>query len=297
MKKNILLCLLSLSLAGALSAQSTRLGQHDAVTSWKAPVNSFASVSEGRSIAQQIMDIVGLKPNFEVQAANVPNAAAVVYRGRRYILYNPAFIDNLTKATGTRWAAISVLAHEIGHHLNGHTITASGSQPSLELDADEFSGFVLQKMGASLSEAQVAMKLAAQQRASKTHPGQYDRLAAIQKGYDRAAGKPADVAAAKPQPEQRTASAPARTQIADRNIIGDVRFHADPDARYYVTTQMNLVKLNNNRLHIIGKMGTLQNRQYPYYIYDEQTQLLVDTRGNILTRQGRQVGVLQARRS
>lgn len=303
MKNRILPILFSLFLAGSASAQNSRIGQHDAVRTWQVPTNSFASQSEGRQIAQQIIDIVGLKPSFEVLAANVPNAAAVVYGGKRYVLYSPKFIDDLTRATGTKWAAVSVLAHEIGHHLNGHTISAGGSQPSLELEADEFSGFVLRKMGASLEQAQVAMKLAAQQRASKTHPGQYDRLTAIQRGWDKAGGQVStnsDVARSTPQPRREPvirATEPAvaeRQPIAARNIVGQIRFNADPHSKYYVTTQYNVVKVTNNQLSVIGKLATLNNAQYPYTIYDNNTQLLVDRRGNILTRQGRSVGSLTA---
>src|SRR5215213_8487184 len=149
-----------LLLSSGMMAQITgRIGSHENISKWSpSATTSFSNVTEGRKIAQEIVDIVGLKANFEVREANIPNAAAVVYGGKRYILYNPNFIIQLEKTTGTKWAGISVLAHEIGHHLNGHTITAAGSQPALELEADEFSGFVLRKMGATLQQAQAAMK-------------------------------------------------------------------------------------------------------------------------------------------
>jgi hypothetical protein len=307
MKNKILLFFISVLLASGTMAQSARIGQHEAVTTWKAPAQNFASATEGKKIGQEIIDILGLKPNFEIQAANVPNAAAVVYGGKRFVLYNPQFIDRLTKATGTRWAAVSVLAHEIGHHLNGHTLGASGSQPKLELEADEFSGFVLRKMGASLQEAQVAMKLAANERGSKTHPGQQDRLVAIQKGWDQAddqlGGRNLARSAPRPQaqtpavqtprPQTQTVQTPAAT--ASRGIIGEVKFNTDPNTRYFLTNQYNLVKLVNNQLNVIGKMTTTDNRQYPYMIYDNSTRLLVDTRGNIVSRNGQQVGLLRAR--
>src|SRR5688572_668823 len=237
--KNILLFLLSFTLAGSAMSQSKRIGQHDAITSWRTTsTNSFASAAEGKQIGQQIIDIVGLKPNFEVQAANVQNAAAVVYNGKRYVLYNPSFIDKLIKTTGTKWAAVSVLAHEIGHHLNGHTLAGTGNPHQLELDADEFSGFALRKMGASLSEAQAAMNTIAQDRASRTHPGQQDRLVAIQRGWnqadDQANGR--DIARSTPEPtvQQKPAPQPQRQSTVSSNrpvssssgIIGDVRFNS-----------------------------------------------------------------------
>ncbi|HEX6334050.1 MAG TPA: M48 family metalloprotease [Flavisolibacter sp.] len=311
MKNKHLLFFLLFFLPVVAMAQNSRLGQHDAVRTWTVPVNSFASLAEGKDIAQQIIDVVGLKPNFEVQAANVPNAAAVVSRGKRYVLYNPNFINQLTRTTGTRWAAISVLAHEIGHHLNGHTVTSSGSQPAIELEADEFSGFVLRKMGASLAEAQAAMKAIAGQQATKTHPGRYDRLASIQKGWehadDQVNGRNTAKVSTQPQPsqpaprqQQQTASRQATRRttspIDDRYIVADVSFNSDPNSRYYITSRYNVVKVANNNLLVVGKLASMKNTQYPYLMYDEQnTQYLVDRRGNIVTRRGQRVGQLSAR--
>ena len=271
--------------------------------------NNYVSASrvipadDAQEAIQQIIDVVGLKANFEVRAANIDNAAAVIYGGKRYILYNPTFFASLTKSTGTRWAAITVLAHEIGHHLDGHTLSQI-SEPKSELEADEFSGFVLRKMGASLTEAQAAMKTAATQRASSTHPGQYDRLVAIANGWNKAdaqiAGKKfepqvaPEAKAMQPATASRNYPSPSNiTAIDSRYIIGSIHFNADPGSEYYVTIRYNLVQLKNNKLSVIGKLAQLNSRQYPYVIYDDDnTQLLVDAYGNIVTKQGRQVGKL-----
>ncbi len=114
-------------------------------------VMGFASTADAKTVISRILSVVGLEPSFEIRSANIPNAAAIISAGKRYILYNPQFIADIDRATGSNWASIAILAHEIGHHLNGHTLLGSGSQPRLELEADEFSGFVLQKMGASLT--------------------------------------------------------------------------------------------------------------------------------------------------
>lgn len=156
------------------------------IASWITKPSSFTTVSDAKNMIANIIEVIGIKQNFEVMAARVDNAAAVVYRGKRYILYNPDFINRLDAAAGNKWASVSILAHEIGHHLNGHTLEAIGSQPAKELEADEFSGFVLRRMGASLAEAQVAMKIAANYKQSLTHPGKADRLTAIAAGWNRA---------------------------------------------------------------------------------------------------------------
>ena len=58
---------------------------------------------------------------------------------------------------GDPWAPVSIMAHEIGHHLSGHTITSGGSRPAIELEADKFSGYVLYRMGATQTAATKAI--------------------------------------------------------------------------------------------------------------------------------------------
>ena len=82
-----------------------------------APGKSYVAPG-ARDIIKEIIDVVGLKPRFEVREANVDNAAAVIYNGQRYILYNRQFVAAVNNAVKTDWAAVSILAHEIGHHLN-----------------------------------------------------------------------------------------------------------------------------------------------------------------------------------
>ena len=299
MKNKILLFFFSLFLSGSLLAQNGRIGQHDAISSWKPSLSSnFASVSEASSIAQDIMKAVGQTSNFQIREANVPNAAAVLYMGKRYILYNPGFISKLTRATGTKWAAISVLAHEIGHHQSGHT--AKGSQLASELQADEFSGFALRKMGATLSEAQAAMKVIGNERGTTTHPAADTRLASIAKGWRNAGGQVeipnTDIAKTTPQqhntyPVQNS----RRTVLADRNILANVRFNADPNNNYYITNQYNIVKISNAKLFMVGKLAKLNSSQYPYMMYDENnTRFYVTARGNIINKAGRNVGMVKA---
>ncbi len=92
-------------------------------------------------VIREITDAVGLKARFELRATReVDNAVAVVYDGQRYLLYNPDFLNAVNRAGHTDWAGISILAHEMGHHPNGHTLRPGGSQPVDELEADEFSG-------------------------------------------------------------------------------------------------------------------------------------------------------------
>ncbi len=157
----------------------------NAVIRW--PGKTPASIPNTQELLSEIMGVVGLLPNFELKEANVQNIQASISHRKRYILYNPEYISWLNNATNDKWAATALLAHEVGHHLNGHTIRRSGSRPSLELEADEFAGFVLYKLGASLEQAQEVMNYIATIKASKTHPGRTSRMLAIQSGWNKAA--------------------------------------------------------------------------------------------------------------
>jgi hypothetical protein len=166
-------------------------------TSKPRQIYSFASSGEALQIIQEIVANVGATPTFEIRASGeVGNAAATVLResdgrNKRYILYNQDFIQQINKRLGSPWAAKSILAHELGHHINGHTlnrydtITAAGilTNHKEELDADFFSGHALAQMGASLDEAQLVMKNLAEVAGSKTHPPRSARLQAISVGW------------------------------------------------------------------------------------------------------------------
>lgn len=153
---------------------------------------SATGKADAAAIVGKIVEASGLAKNFEIGVAPVPNAAAVIVGGSRRVLYNPDFLDHLAGMAASRWAPISVLAHEIGHHLNGHTIGSGGSRPALELEADKFSGFILQRLGASLKDATVTIETLAPQADTQTHPGRAQRLQAIAEGWSSSCRKDPD---------------------------------------------------------------------------------------------------------
>lgn len=146
-----------------------------------------AGIPDARDLLKEILAVTGLQANFELKEARVLNVEASIVHHQRYILYNRDFIARLHLATKTKWATVALLAHEVGHHLNGHTIKKGGSKPKLELEADEFAGFVLFNMGATLKQAQEVMHYIARTEESKSHPDRQSRLNAIERGWDRAA--------------------------------------------------------------------------------------------------------------
>ncbi len=148
-------------------------------------VYGFDSDDDAEAAVREVTRYTGLRPNFTIRAANVPNAAAVIDgdSGQRLILYNQGFMRSVSERTNSDWSQVSILAHELGHHLQGHTLLAGGSRPPIELEADQFSGFVLQRMGATLDDALRAMRAIASEEGSETHPPRSARLAAITNGY------------------------------------------------------------------------------------------------------------------
>lgn len=262
-------------------------------------------------IIGEIMATVGLKPKFIImKSSRVPNAAAVIMNGKRYVLYNERFVAAVNNAVKTDWAGISILAHEIGHHLNGHTLDRGGSNPADELEADEFSGFVLRKMGASVEEAIAAMSLISEEEDSYTHPGRSHRLTAITKGW-----KDADaqiIASVKPgkglRPHQtervqepivaRNTYPSQRTQSgrAQESILGKLTFQSSPEENFFVTSGLKLVRVNEGGgAEVVGKLLRSNNERYPFILESEYFQsLLVSKSGSVVNQDGYKVGAISS---
>lgn len=284
-------------------------------------IHAYKPEAAAESAVKSIMSVIGLKANFELRAANVPNAAAVILKGRRYILYNPKFMANINSVTGSDWAAISILAHEIGHHLNGHTLDNVGSRPQTELDADEFSGFVLGRLGASLADAQAVMGTIASMKGSHSHPPKKDRLIAIAAGWHRAGGK---AVVSQPIVQTKTESKPIPTEKPkaitqpkqvlvekeltreeqikrsaqyDKNIASDAYFKHDPKGQYYLTVKGNLVQVNKDKVYLLAKLVRSNRAGYKMMLTDNaETTLYIDNGGGLINESGSVVGVLRARR-
>lgn len=292
-------------------------------------IHAFKPDAKAETVIKNIMSVIGLKANFELRAANVPNAAAVVLKGKRYILYNPKFMSSINTVSGSDWAAVSILAHEIGHHLNGHTLDNVGSRPQTELDADEFSGFVLNKLGASLTDAQAVMETIASIKGSHTHPPKRDRLVAIATGWTRANGSAqantAAVAqvkttASKPNPETRTEAKPVAKATAkpkqvavkkqptraekiqqsakyNNNIASDAYFSSDPKGEYYLTKKGNLVQVDKDKVYMVAKLVRSNKAGYKMMLTDNaDTNLYIGHGGVLMNDSGNKVGILRARR-
>jgi hypothetical protein len=167
-----------------------------------------------------------------------------------------------------------------------------------ELVADKFSGYVLQKMGASLEEAQAAIKLLATTRATRTHPARDDRLSSIASGWNNSADQSTLIAGTTPKIEQRQVPVNKPVLLNESQILADIVFNADPGSRYYLTNRYNVITIKNEKIYNIGKLARLKNADYPFMIYDnDANHLFIESSGQIVNKRGNEVGMFQARNS
>lgn len=139
---------------------------------------------EAQSVVAEMARKSGIRNVPKVLVGPVPNAAAAIVGNQRVIICNRDFIWELFNRTGgNKWALIAVLAHELGHHLNGDSIDQEGSTHPKERNADFASGFLMKRIGATVEDALIAIRTIAPLQATLTHPGQAERLHEIQKGY------------------------------------------------------------------------------------------------------------------
>ena len=161
--------------------------------------NNFGTDAEAERGLDRILSAIGASKRFVLMPCeNINNAVATSYKGIRYILYDREFMNSISN--GNNWANLFVLAHEVGHHINGHSVDlvlqigevvepkALSVKRQQELEADEFAGFVLSKLGGPISEANMIISRISTNSddSYSTHPSRSKRLAAAKKGYDNA---------------------------------------------------------------------------------------------------------------
>ena len=160
--------------------------------------SAFTNEKEADEALDKILNVIGASKNFTlVPCDDISNALAVTFKGERFILYDGAFMKKLTQLTNN-WSSLFILAHEVGHHINGHTrdflLATVLDDQSLEdrrkeeLEADEFASFIVSKLGASYSQIEQTVDLIASNESDlySTHPNYDKRIAAVKKGFDRA---------------------------------------------------------------------------------------------------------------
>lgn len=160
--------------------------------------SGFTTEIEAYEALDKILNVIGASKNFTlVPCDDISNALAVTFKGERFILFDGEFMRKITQLTNN-WANLFILAHEVGHHINGHTrdflLATVLDDQSLadrrkeELEADEFASFIVSKLGASYAQIEETIDLIASNESDQysTHPSYDKRIAAVKKGFDRA---------------------------------------------------------------------------------------------------------------
>lgn len=144
---------------------------------------------EIENVINEIVNTAGVSNGgFELaQCSNINNAIAKMLTDKdgnevRYIIYDAEWLQSFNKETLNDWSGKFVLAHEIGHHLNGHSLNNGSSNHRFELEADYFAGRALANLGASLDET-IAVTEALPVKATYSHPGRADRTKEAKAGW------------------------------------------------------------------------------------------------------------------
>ncbi len=149
--------------------------------------NSFKSVYEAKQVVNTMLDVIKWKQNFNLKEQNgIQNAYATMSGGQRWIVYDNNFLEDIDAYAKTKWASISIMAHEMGHHYYDHVVSGRGSNVPSEIEADAFSGYMIQKQGGTLEQALAAMAAIGSDRETATHPAKAARLTAITRGWNAA---------------------------------------------------------------------------------------------------------------
>jgi hypothetical protein len=149
--------------------------------------NSFQSVYEAKQVVNTMLDVIQWKENFNLKEQNgIQNAYATISNNQRWIVYDNNFLEDIDSYAKTKWASISIMAHEMGHHYYNHVVSGKGSNVPSEIEADAFSGYLIQKQGGTLEQALAAMSAIGTEKQTATHPAKADRLTAITRGWNAA---------------------------------------------------------------------------------------------------------------
>ena len=136
-------------------------------------------------IIRRIIQLLRINPDFNIYLVKgTDNAMAFMEENEhRGLLFDVAFLQNLNERTGTEWSAIQVIAHEVGHHVAGFSDDLYRS----ELNADYWSGQILQRLGASKKATLSALHSIINAEATPTHPAMKERVASAITGWEHAA--------------------------------------------------------------------------------------------------------------
>ncbi len=119
-----------------------------------------------RNIVREILSAAGVEgKDIEVKIVNDSSANAYTFldpvNHNPVVAINKAFLEDMNRNLNINWGSVFVLAHEIGHVVLGHLHSGPDKDlaalKSMELAADRFSGSIMCRLGASLSDVTGAL--------------------------------------------------------------------------------------------------------------------------------------------
>ena len=189
--------LLILSFLIAFNSYSQNNDGIEICLQYQKSLKSFITDKEAEDALNKILNVIGASRNFFlVSCDEISNALAITFKGERYILYDKDFINKIENMTND-WSGLFILAHEIGHHINGHTRDfllaevldeqSKEKQREEELEADEFAGFIVANLGAKYNEVSELLDLIGSDAddSYSSHPNKDKRKEAVKKGFDK----------------------------------------------------------------------------------------------------------------
>lgn len=152
---------------------------------------NFNNSIELEKICNDILNKIGIsEKNFRILSCSyINNALAFIYKNERLIVADQNYLNylNNNNKTNDYWFYLFILSHEIGHHLNGHTLKKSISlvdSQKRELECDRFAGMILRKYNATEYEiTNILKKLPHPEDNNSTHPTFNSRVVAALEGY------------------------------------------------------------------------------------------------------------------
>ena len=143
-----------------------------------APDQLSISRDEVQKVVDRIAVAMELKDRYSV-AESDQYAWAAFDPVSRTVIYNPTTMSKLKSIND--WAVVGMVGHELGHGVLGH---GPGYAPENEIEADEWSGRAMGRLGATFDEARsVVLGLAIQFMNNPRLSPLNDRLAAIENGW------------------------------------------------------------------------------------------------------------------
>lgn len=232
---------------------------------------------------KKILTYSGIPMNFQIYSAEIENAVATVINNQRYIIYDPRLLAYTDNISSSYWSSMSILAHEIGHHLSGHLLENKINNHQAELEADKFSGFVLYKMGARLDDAINAIRNLGNEYETESHPNKTKRIEAITNGWNEANKQRFDSAIPPPPNDEPSEfyTYNYKMLIADEHLKNGIRAESEFEEYDYfygvikdVVIENYIIKKFSIYIHKTGpdwgaNVGNLDGETIEVFLYED----------------------------